>query len=135
MMENAYKQLLSVVLPKEVNEFFDLVNVVVEPGMEGTLHMFLDEKALAPDDRQDLTPNGFYAESLITHFPICDHKTILHVRRRRWKDAEGKSVSKDWDLVAKGTRFSKEFAAFLKDAYGYGADNGPIPGAPVPFGI
>jgi len=135
MMEQAYKQLLAVVLPKEVNEFFDLVNVVLEPGEEGTLHLYLDEKALAPDDRTDLTPNGFYAESLITHFPICDHKTILHVRRRRWKDAEGKSFSKDWDLVAKGTRFSKEFAAFLKEAYGYGADNGPIPGAPIPFGI
>ena len=132
MMDNAYKQLLSVVLPKEVVEFFDLVNVEVEAGV---INIHLDEKALAPDDRTDLTPNGFYAVSKITHFPICDHKTILHVRRRRWKDAEGKSVGKNWDLVAEGTRFSKEFAAFLKDAYGYGADNGPIPGAPIPFGI
>lgn len=135
MDESVYKQLLSVVLPKEISEFFELVKVDVEPGFEGTLHLYMDEKALAPDDRSDLLPNGFYSESLITHFPIADHKTVLHVRRRRWKDAEGKSVSKDWDLVAKGTRFSKEFAAFLKDAYGYGADNCPIPGSPVPFGI
>ena len=135
MDESVYKQLLSVVLPKEISEFFELVKVDVEPCFEGTLHLYMDEKALAPDDRSDLLPNGFYSESLITHFPIADHKTVLHVRRRRWKDAEGKSVSKDWDLVAKGTRFSKEFAAFLKDAYGYGADNCPIPGSPVPFGI
>ena len=135
MNESVYKQLLSVVLPKEISEFFELVKVDVEPGIEGTLHMYLDEKALTPDDRSDLQPNGFYAESLITHFPIADHKTVLHVRRRRWKDAAGKSFGKDWDLVAKGTRFSKEFAAFLKDAYGYGADNGSIAGSPVPFGI
>ena len=134
-MENVYTQLLSLVLPKEVSEFFDLVNVCVESGLDGTAHFYLDEKALAPDGRTDLSPNGFYEASMITHFPICDHKTILHVRRRRWKDASGKSVSKDWDLVAKGTRFSKEFAAFLKDAYGYRADTGPIPGAPIPFGI
>lgn len=135
MNESVYKQLLSVVLPKEISEFFELVKVDVEPGIEGTLHMYLDEKALTPDDRSDLQPNGFYAESLITHFPIADHKTVLHVRRRRWKDAAGKSFGKDWDLVAQGTRFSKEFAAFLKDAYGYGADNGSIAGSPVPFGI
>lgn len=135
MNESVHKQLLSVVLPKEISEFFELVKVDVEPGIEGTLHMYLDEKALTPDDRSDLQPNGFYAESLITHFPIADHKTVLHVRRRRWKDAAGKSFGKDWDLVAQGTRFSKEFASFLKDAYGYGADNGSIAGSPVPFGI
>lgn len=135
MNEDVFRQLLSVVLPSEFNEFFDLVRVKLEPGEEGPLHMYLDEKPCAPDGRTDLMPNGFYTESQITHFPICDHKTILHVRRRRWKDTEGKSVGKDWDLVAKGTRFSKEFAAFFKEAYGYGADNGPIPGAPIPFGI
>jgi hypothetical protein len=44
---------------------------------------------------------------------------MLHIRRRRWKDSEGKSVSKDWELIAKGTRFSKEFAAFLKEYLGF----------------
>lgn len=48
----------------------------------------------------------------MNHFPINEYRSILHVRRRRWKDAEGKSVSKDWQLVADGTRYSKEFAAF-----------------------
>ncbi|MDO4190169.1 MAG: hypothetical protein Q4D14_00595 [Bacteroidales bacterium] len=79
MMENVYTQLLSLVLPKEVSEFFDLVKVDVEAGPEGVAHFYLEEKALAPDDRTDLVPNGFYAESQITHFPICNHKTILRV--------------------------------------------------------
>ena len=39
----------------------------------------------------------------------------FHVKRRRWVDTEtGKSVSKRWDIVAEGARFSKEFAAFFK---------------------
>lgn len=37
----------------------------------------------------------------------------FHIKRRRWVDVEiGNSVSRHWDLVAEGTHFSKEFAAF-----------------------
>lgn len=57
-----------------------------------------------------------------TTSPIRDYRTILHVRRRRWKDADGKSHSKDWQLVAQGTRHSVEFAAFLKEFIGYVPD-------------
>jgi hypothetical protein len=53
----------------------------------------------------------------MTDFPIRNHKTLLHVRRRRWKDADGNSYSNDWQLVAKGTRISTEFALFLKRLY------------------
>ena len=57
----------------------------------------------------------------VTDFPIRDHKVILKIRRRRWKDLRtGKSFSIpiDLDIVAKGTRYSKEFGAFLKETYG-----------------
>jgi hypothetical protein len=37
-----------------------------------------------------------------------------------------KSVSKDWDLVARGTRHSKEFADFLKGLPGEIPDYGPL---------
>ena len=53
----------------------------------------------------------------MTDFPIRDHKVILRIRRRRWTDLRtGKSFSIpiDLDIVAKGTRYSKEFGAFLK---------------------
>ena len=57
----------------------------------------------------------------VTDFPIRDHKVILHIRRRRWTDLRtGKSFSLPIDLaiVSKGTRYSKEFGAFLKETYG-----------------
>jgi hypothetical protein len=88
-------------------------------GNELLLHLYLDEKEIQLDGHTDLQPNGFYPESCINDFPIRDHRTILHIRRRRWKDADGKSYSKDWQLVAKGTRHSVEFAAFLKEFLGY----------------
>lgn len=122
-MENAYKKLSGYILPGDFTEYFDLVDVRDERrGEEMILHLYLDEKGLQPDGRTDLHPNGFYPESCINDFPIRDYRTILHVRRRRWKDAEGKTHGKDWQLVAQGTRHSVEFAAFLKEFLGYVPD-------------
>jgi len=71
-------------------------------------------------------PDGFYGESTLKDFPLRDKKVILHIRRRRWIDARGKSYSRSWDLAAEGTRYSKEFAFFLKEASGYLPDSSPI---------
>lgn len=119
--------LAKVFLPSEMTEYFDLTDVRTdEYGGESRVHIFLDEKEVAPEGCPDASPNGFYEESCMNHFPINEYRSILHVRRRRWKDAEGKSVSKDWQLVADGTRYSKEFAAFLKEFVGYIPDYGQI---------
>lgn len=131
MKENAYIQLLSFILPPEMSTFFDLVSVSEEKLIgesNAMLHLHLDEKDLAPEGCEGLKPNGFYETMLINDFPIRDKKVMLHVRRRRWIDAQGKSVSRDWDLVAQGTRLSKEFAAFLKEYLGYDPSNGQEPG-------
>ena len=119
--------LAKVFLPSEMTEYFDLTDVRTdEYGGEPRVHIFLDEKEVAPEGCPDASPNGFYEESCMNHFPINEYRSILHVRRRRWKDAEGKSVSKDCQLVADGTRYSKEFAAFLKEFVGYIPDYGQI---------
>jgi hypothetical protein len=73
-----------------------------------------------------LSPNGFYEESTLKDFPLRDKKVVLHIRRRRWIDQDGKSYSRRWDLTAEGTRYSKEFAYFLKEAFGYLPDSSPI---------
>jgi hypothetical protein len=120
MTENPYMTLVKFILPKEMTDYFDLVKVSSdEYNCEARLHIYLDEKADVPQGREDLSPNGFYEESCINDFPIREYRSILHIRRRRWKDADGKSVSKDWDLIAKGTRYSREFALFLKEYLGY----------------
>lgn len=127
MQDNPYMMLAKVFLPSEMTEYFDLTDVRTdEYGGEPRVHIFFDEKEVAPEVCPDASPNGFYEESCMNHFPINEYRSILHVRRRRWKDAEGKSVSKDWQLVADGTRYSKEFAAFLKEFVGYIPDYGQI---------
>lgn len=113
MNENPYIILARYILPQEFDNHFELTDVSEEKVEEEMLlHLYLDEKEEVPEGREDLVPNGFYQETRINDFPIRDHRTVLHIRRRRWKDKDGKSVSKDWQLVAKGTRHSNEFAAF-----------------------
>ena len=55
-------------------------------------------------------------------FPTRDKKTVLHVRRRRWTMPDGTTRSVDLDkkiqLKHPGTRYSKDFALFLKKADG-----------------
>jgi len=120
-----FKKLLAYVLPKEIIESFDLVKLEEK---EKTLHLYLDECNVVPDEYKDLSlsPNGFYEESTLKDFPLRRNKVVLHVRRRRWVDASGKSYSRRWDLVAEGTRYSKEFASFLKGTFGYLPDSGTI---------
>ena len=111
--------LAKVVLPTQILDYFSVVGV--EQKAE-EIHISLDEKMdmeLSKDVRY--ASKGFMEAVNITDFPIRDHKVILRIRRRRWTDIRtGKSFSIpiDLDIVAKGTRYSKEFGAFLKETYG-----------------
>jgi transposase len=108
------EELVRYVLPKEIVDYFELESINEE---NETLHLYLDGLNAIPPEYSNLSllPNGFYAESTIKDFPLRDKKVILHVRRRRWIDALGKSYSRDWELTAAGTRYSREFASFLRE--------------------
>jgi hypothetical protein len=113
-----YKELFGYVLPEEISSDFELVKI---QEVEGALHLYLDEINLVPAEyrERDLVSNGFYESSTVTDFPLRRRKVILHIRRRRWVDKDGVSYSRSWQLSASGTRYSEEFAAFLKVAFGY----------------
>ena len=119
-METNYMQMLaSVVLPSEILNYFSIVGV---EQMSTEIHISLDEK-MNKNLNKDVhfESKGFMKAVNITDFPIRDHKVILKIRRRRWIDIRtGKSFSIpiDLEMVAKGTRYSKEFGAFLKETYG-----------------
>ena len=106
-------------LPAQILDYFIVVGV---EQTETEIHISLDElpdKELSADVHFE--SKGFMEPVNVTDFPIRDHKVILRIRRRRWIDTRtGKSFSIpiDLDIVAKGTRYSKEFGAFLKETYG-----------------
>ena len=119
-MENDYLNMLArIVLPAQILDYF-LISGVEQISKE--IYISLDEK-MNPELSKDLhfESKGFMEAVSVTDFPIRDHKVILKIRRRRWTDLRtGKSfnIPIDLDVVAKGTRYSKEFGAFLKETYG-----------------
>ena len=119
METNQLKVLARIVLPSAILDYFKIT------GLEQTLneiHIHLDE-LMNPNLSGDVNfeSKGFMEPVNVTDFPIRDHKVILIIRRRRWIDVRtGKSFSIpiNLDVVCKGTRYSKEFGAFLKETYG-----------------
>ena len=134
----AYETLLKITLPEDILEVFEVSNVmeehtgiIEETGMERRIiHIHLDERDLRDKEWHDLRPNGFTEAHSINDFPIRDRKVILHVRRRRWLDGNGKDMILPHEsLTAPGTNYSKEFADALKKIFGYLPDTGPLSGA------
>ena len=116
--------LVKLLFPREMLDFFEVVGYEIS-----------DEEVIVHLDERDhihkkktghvYERNGFLPAAHITDFPLRDRKLTLIVRRRRWQDiTTGENVSNDYELVAKGTRHSKEFAAFLKEVLGQIPDSG-----------
>ena len=109
------KELLKVLLPEVLTDYFEL-----ESHQKGKteLHFYYVEKNILPlgEAKGKVHSKGFYKEAIIQDFPIRGLEVYLHIKRRKWIDIESKKIIKrDWDLVSKGTRMTKEFANFLKE--------------------
>ena len=101
-------------LPEGMLDYFEVVSAdknIIDYAIR------LVEKNLKPGEfpGQRLTSHGFYGEVTIKDFPLRGKACYLKVNRRRWVDEDtGEIVSRNWELVAKGTRMTQEFASFLK---------------------
>ncbi len=102
------------VLPDGLLEYFN-INYVKQSQKE--LYIYLEEKKDTPQEYKSdkLTSKGFFEEIKVQDFPIRGKGVYLLIKRRKWLNEDtGAIVSRNWELVAKGTRMTKEFAAFLK---------------------
>ena len=122
MESTMLEQLARIVLPSEILERFEIVQIETDEedidSMSMTIH--LDERINAEYHANDGYESlGFMEAVSVTDFPIRDHKVVLKLRRRRWKNKQtGESFVEKISVTEKGTRYSKEFAAFLKETYG-----------------
>lgn len=115
-MEKSAWELL---LPEGMLNYFDVTSV--DKAQESYV-IYLQEKNLTPGEfsGQKLISKGFFDDITISDFPIRGKACYLKVKRRRWFNEDlSEVVSRDWELVAKGTRMTKEFATFLKELYRY----------------
>jgi hypothetical protein len=108
-------ELLKFMLPDFLVEHFEVVSA---NNSEETLHLYFEEKNQLPKefDTIALVSKGFLDEITIQDFPLRGKFVYLHIKRRRWTNKDTKEIIKrDWQLVAKGTRMTQEFASFLKE--------------------
>lgn len=107
-------ELLKLFLPELLIEHFEIVKVKEENKI---LHLYFDEKNTAPKEFSSLLlqSKGFVPEITVDDFPLRGKTVKLHIKRRRWNDTKtGNIIQRDWNLIAKGTRMTQDFAEFLK---------------------
>ena len=129
--------LISFFLPEGMTDWFDVVRVVEEPNTgkaqadvlySSVLNIYLDERDNREGEQLGLKPNGFTEPTVIKDYPIRNRKVLLHVRRRRYTDADGRNIIlNQYPLTADGTKVSVEFGLFFKDSDGQSSiDSGVI---------
>ena len=114
------KNILDLILPKGVLEYFSLTDFTCS----SEINLYLEEKNVVPQEYKNdkLTSKGFFDQITIQDFPLRGKSVFLHIKRRRWLNHRtGNVVFRDWDMVARGTRMTVEFASFLKGILGYQA--------------
>lgn len=111
--------LLSLFLPAGMLKYFNLVNHI---SQDTCFILFLEEKAMIPQELSHLHLHSkrFFPEIEIQDFPIRGKAVYLRIKRRHWEDpSTGMTYSRDWNLVASGTRITAEFGTFLKELLGH----------------
>lgn len=107
-------ELMSLLLPEGMLEYFEITQI--EKQSESyTIH--LSERNIIPElyKNDKMLSKGFYEPVTIQDFPLRGKACYLKVKRRRWQnETTGTIVVRDWNMVAKGTRMTVEFASFLK---------------------
>lgn len=101
------------ILPSEILLNFEVTRVDEKASF---IRIYLNEVAKAEyTDNPNIESKGFCNAVTVRDFPIRDKGVDLIVRRRKWYDRQNDHYFSDtYDLKADGTRYSKEFAAFLK---------------------
>jgi hypothetical protein len=105
---------LEFILPEGLLDYFEVSKFTREAA---GFNIFLVEKNTPPIEfaTDKLASKGFFDETTIQDFPIRGKAAYLHIKRRKWiNETTGNIVYRNWNMVAKGTRLTQEFASFLK---------------------
>ena len=130
--------IISFFLPDGMTDWFEIVGMREKPNggtaqadvlYSSVLHIYLDERDNRIGDQLGLKPNGFTEATVIKDYPIRNRKVLLHVRRRRYLDADGRNIIlNQYPLTADGTKLSVEFGLFFKDGDGQPSVDGSVIG-------
>ena len=123
---NMLMELARLILPSGFVENFKITSI---SSNNSDIEISLDEFDTIPEEREShrLESKGFLDAVTVRDFPLRDKRVNFKVRRRKWYDhTTGEYFTNSYDTVYKGTRYSKEFAAFLKAIPGDISPIGPF---------
>lgn len=108
------KELLELLLPSFIVSHFSFIK---STSTEEKLHLYFEEKNdISVFIDRKVESKGFHKEIIIEDFPLRGKLVYFHIKRRRWRDLDTKeTLQRDWNVIAKGTRMTEEFAIFLKE--------------------
>ena len=128
--------IISFFLPDGMIDWFEVVRIVEEPNTGNAqadilynsgLNIYLDERDNREGEQLGLKPNGFTEATVIKDYPTRNRNVLLHVRRRRYLDADGRNIIlNQYPLTADGTKVSVEFCLFFKDSDGHSSIDGSV---------
>ena len=116
---NTEKALIRLLLPEGLLDYFEVTRV---SEVDKEIWIYIEELNVHPKEyEQDkLISKGFLPETCIQDFPLRGKNVFLYVKRRRWLNTRTNTViTRDWNIVEKGTRFTPEFAFFFKALFRY----------------
>ena len=124
--EKILLELARLILPSGFVENFKITSII---SNESDVEISLDEFDNLPEERKGhkLESKGFLESVTVRDFPLRDKRVNFKVRRRKWYDHTTREYfTNSYDTVYKGTRYSVEFAAFLKALPGDVSPIGPF---------
>jgi len=113
-MNTDLQTILKLLLPAFLVDNFQIIKT---EEFSNKIDIYLEENTGVPQEYKpaDFISHGLHKQVKIKDFPIRGKQVTLYVKRRRWLNKVTKEVvSRDWNLLAKGTRMTDEFASFLK---------------------
>lgn len=118
------KSLLSVFFPEEITQHFEVRSV---DEKKGYIHIRFDElPELVPTSmksNKEIVLDGFCNALELQSFPLKGKPVYLKLYRRRWKyKGEKQHYSNTYNFNPQGVKATKEFASFLKAAFGQTPD-------------
>lgn len=119
-----YRDLLSLIVPKEITENFELIEIVEKDHMITLSFEELTSRVPEALQGKIVVLDGYLNQLELQTFPLKDKTVYIAIRRRRWKEqgVTTPSYSNTYELHIEGMKTTKEFGAFLKEEFGLQPD-------------
>lgn len=122
--QEVLQSLFNVLFPEVITLHFEITSV---KELKDRIEIRMEELAeLVPKSLESVTDivlDGFCNPLELQSFPLKGKPVYLNLYRRRWKQKGRKEhFSNSYTIHPEGVKATKEFAYFLKEAFGYTPD-------------